>query len=118
MEGSQKRLSKVPAYRPQLATLVDAPPASKDVLVELKLDGYRIGALLQAGEVRLESRRNNDWTAQFPTVAAAVKRLGAKSALLDGEVAAVLPSGLTSFQGLQNVGASGTKLVYFVFRFV
>lgn len=103
------------AYKPQLATLVDTPPTSATAVAELKLDGYRIGAILTAGKVKLESRRNNDWTAQFPTVAAAVKRLKAKSALLDGEVAAVLPSGLTSFQGLQNVGAGGTQLVYFVF---
>jgi bifunctional non-homologous end joining protein LigD len=85
------------------------------VLVELKLDGYRIGALLQAGGVKLESRRNNDWTAQFPTVAAAVKRLKVKAALLDGEVAAVMPNGITSFQALQNAEAAGGSLVYFVF---
>jgi bifunctional non-homologous end joining protein LigD len=105
----------LPPYRPQLATLVDGPPASGDVLVELKLDGYRIGSLLERGTVRLESRRNNDWTAQFPTVADAVKRLAAKSALLDGEVAALMPNGITSFQALQNVASAGATLVYFVF---
>jgi bifunctional non-homologous end joining protein LigD len=70
---------------------------------------------LQAGKVKLESRRNNDWTAQFPTVAAAVGRLSAKTALLDGEVAAVMPNGITSFQALQNTASAGAKLVYFVF---
>jgi len=85
------------------------------VLVELKLDGYRIGAILESGKVRLESRRNNDWTQQFPTVAAAVKRLSAKAALIDGEVAALLPNGVTSFQALQNVASSGATLKFFVF---
>jgi bifunctional non-homologous end joining protein LigD len=108
-------MKKVPPYRPQLATLVDTPPTSNDVLVELKLDGYRIGAILESGKVRLESRRNNDWTQQFPTVAAAVKRLSAKTALLDGEVAALMPNGVTSFQALQNVGSAGASLIYFVF---
>jgi hypothetical protein len=28
-------MKKVPPYRPQLATLVDTPPTSNDVLVEL-----------------------------------------------------------------------------------
>jgi bifunctional non-homologous end joining protein LigD len=108
-------LAKLPAYKPQLATLVDTPPNSPSALTELKLDGYRIGAVLQAGKVKLESRRNNDWTAQFSGVAVAVKRLAAKSALLDGEVAAVMANGITSFQALQNAEAAGAKLVYFVF---
>lgn len=111
----QTALAKLPTYHPQLATLVDAPPDSTSALVELKLDGYRIGALLQSRKVKLESRRNNDWTAQFPSVAEAVAQLSAKTALLDGEVAALMPNGITSFQALQNVGSAGAKLVYFVF---
>ena len=108
-------MATLPTYKPQLATLVDEPPDSASALTELKLDGYRIGAILQGGKVKLESRRNNDWTDQFAGVAAAVKRLAAKSALLDGEVAAVMPNGITSFQALQNAEAAGAKLVYFVF---
>jgi len=108
-------MSRVPAYRPQLATLVDSPPEGDDRLQELKLDGFRIGCILEAGKVRLETRRNNDWTSQFPSVAEAAKRLAAKSALLDGEVAVLMPNGVTSFQALQNVAASGGALVYFAF---
>lgn len=108
-------VSKPPAYRPQLATLVDEAPAGDDYLHELKLDGYRIGCTLQAGKVRLESRNGKDWTDQFPSVAKAAQRLGAKSALLDGEVAVLMPNGITSFQALQNVESSRGKLVYFVF---
>ena len=104
----------LPAYRAQLATLVDAAPSGDAWLHEIKLDGYRIGAILKDGNVRLESRRGNDWTAQFPRVADAAKKLKAQTALLDGEVAILLPSGITSFQALQNAGTSGS-LVYFVF---
>jgi bifunctional non-homologous end joining protein LigD len=108
-------LAALPAYKPQLATLVDTPPDSASALIELKLDGYRIGAFLSAGSVRLESRRNNDWTAQFSSIVAAVQRLAALDALLDGEVAAVMPNGITSFQALHNAESAGAKLVYFVF---
>lgn len=102
-------------FAPELATLVKSAPEGDAWLHELKFDGYRIAARLDAGKVTLLSRRNNDWSAQFPAVCAAVARLPARRALLDGEVAAVLPDGRTSFQALQNVGARGTVLAYYVF---
>lgn len=103
-----------PPYRPQLATLVRTPPDGADWLHEQKFDGYRIGARLHATTVELWSRRNQDWTAEFPSVVAALRKVEARNALIDGEVAAVLPSGVTSFQALQN-RRSGAHLVYFVF---
>ena len=63
--------------------------------------------------MRLLSRRFKDWTGPFPGVAAAVARLPARSAVLDGEVAAVLPDGRTSFQALQNRDAA--NIAYFAF---
>src|SRR5262249_54393751 len=63
----------------------------------------------------LISRNGKDWTKEFPQVARAVNRLPAGTALLDGEVAAVLPNGATSFQALQRRADGGTPLVYFVF---
>jgi bifunctional non-homologous end joining protein LigD len=103
-----------PIHELQLATLVDQPPEGPEWLHEQKFDGYRIVAELDRGTVRLLSRRFKDWTAEFPTVAAAVARLPAKRAVLDGEVAALLPDGRTSFQALQNARDSA-DLVYFVF---
>ena len=104
----------------QLATLVDAPPKGADWLHEMKFDGYRILARLQDGRARLLSRNGKDWTAHFPTVAAAVERLPARTALLDGEVAIVLPSGMTSFQALQNAlaGQDQGQLAYFLFDLI
>ena len=108
--------SKLPINELQLAQLVDAPPEGPDWLHEQKFDGYRILAELDHGNVRLLSRRFKDWTAEFPTVAEAVAALPVKRAVLDGEVAVLLPDGRTSFQGLQNAfGARSANLVYFVF---
>ena len=42
-------------------------------------------------------------------------RLPAGTALVDGEVAAVLPNGATSFQALQRRGDAAVPLVYFAF---
>src|SRR5262245_53345377 len=102
-------------YRPQLALLVKHPPAGDDWLHEVKFDGFRIGCRIAHGAVTLLSRRDKDWTAAFPTVAAAARRLDVKSALLDGEVAAVLPDGRTS---LQAMGAEGASIAYFVFDII
>jgi bifunctional non-homologous end joining protein LigD len=119
MPGARK--APLPAKTvPQLATLVDEPPKGDEWLHEMKFDGYRILARLQDGRARLWSRNGKDWTAHFPTVGAAVEALPVRSALLDGEVAIVLPSGTTSFQALQNAlaGQDQGQLVYFLFDLV
>jgi bifunctional non-homologous end joining protein LigD len=111
-----RRAESLPPYRPQLALLVDAAPEGDGWVHEVKYDGYRIGCALEGGRATLWSRRGKDWTAQFPEVAAAARAIPARSALLDGEVAVVLPDGRTSFQALQNAfGGGSRRLVYFVF---
>jgi len=106
-----------PDYVPQLATLVDTPPSGDEWLHEIKYDGYRIGARVRKGRVSLYTRNGNDWTGAFPEIANAVGKLGLDDALIDGEVAVVLPDGRTSFQALQNTGAGDNRgtLVYFAF---
>jgi bifunctional non-homologous end joining protein LigD len=107
----------LPPYRAQLARAVTAPPEGDSWVHEIKYDGYRIGAAVEGGRVTLWSRSDKDWTREFPEVAAAVRALEVRSALLDGEVAALLPDGRTSFQALQNAFAAGARpaLAYFVF---
>jgi bifunctional non-homologous end joining protein LigD len=100
----------------QLASLVGDPPEGDEWLHEQKFDGYRILAVKERGKVRLLSRSFRDWTAQFPRVAAAVAQLPAERAMIDGEVAAVLPDGRTSFQALQNAfGKPDGTIAYFAF---
>ena len=107
----------VPPYRAQLARLVKVPPPGDEWLHEMKYDGYRIGCRIDKGHVSLISRNGNEWTEAFPEIADAARQLGARKALVDGEIAMVLPDGRTSFQALQNAfsGASRRGLVYFVF---
>lgn len=108
--------SRLPIRELQLARLVDHPPEGDAWFHEQKFDGYRILADRDGERVRLLSRRFKDWTAEFPTVAAAVAALPVRRVVLDGEVAVLLPDGRTSFQGLQNAfGTPNPNLVYFVF---
>ena len=124
--AARQRRESIPGARPgplpdfvppQLATLVSAPPQGDDWLHEMKFDGYRILCRVDGGRATLWSRNARDWTAQFGGVAAAAARLPARRALLDGEIAMLLPNGTTSFQALQNALSSGAQdqLVYFVF---
>src|SRR4051794_8703421 len=60
---------------PQLCQLVKAAPDGTDWLHEIKFDGYRMHARLDAGEVRLLTRTGLDWTDKYPRVAEALKSL-------------------------------------------
>src|SRR6185437_12352077 len=71
---------------PCLATLSEKAPEAGNWIHEIKFDGYRLQARLKDGRVTLRTRRGLDWTTKFPSAAAAVGRLPADTALLDGEL--------------------------------
>lgn len=83
------------------ATLVETPPAG-DYSYELKYDGYRILAVKLGDDVRLVSRRGQDWTDEFAGVARAVQKSLPDDVILDGEVVALDERGVPSFQRLQH----------------
>ncbi|MCK9295482.1 MAG: DNA ligase D [Desulfobulbaceae bacterium] len=103
--------------KPQLATLVDEPPVGEAWLHEIKLDGYRILARIEAGRITLLSRSGRDWTEKFPGVAAALGALPVSQAMLDGEVVVLRPDGTSDFQALQDLlqGGGRGKVVYYLF---
>jgi bifunctional non-homologous end joining protein LigD len=105
---------------PQLATLVHQVPEGKEWLFELKLDGYRMIAYVRSGKVSLITRRGNDWTQRFSTIAAALEELALGDAILDGEIVVLDPSGVANFQALQNQLNRGSenRLCYFVFDLI
>ncbi len=109
---------KLPAFvLPQLASVADRPPQSLDWLHELKLDGYRMQARIQDGDVQLLTRSGLDWTNRMGTLATALKTLPAGTALLDGEVVALDERGISSFAALQAAFQKGAThtLYYYVF---
>ena len=88
---------------PQLAIQTKEAPRGDDWVHELKLDGYRIQVHVdQRGEdVRLYTRNGLDWTKRMAAVAQAAAGLPVATALLDGEVVVLTPSGTTNFADLQ-----------------
>ena len=81
--------------KPQLAKPVQKPPDGSDWLHEIKFDGYRMHARLDAGRVQILTRRGNDWTDKYPATTKAIAGLRAQNAYLDGELCGVLPDGRT-----------------------
>ncbi len=102
---------------PSLATLRTAAPSGAGWVHEIKFDGYRIQARLDHGEVRLLTRKGLDWTGKFPNVAAAVAKLPAETALIDGEIVVEDERGVSNFSMLQVALKEGRRdaFVYYVF---
>jgi len=105
IEGAVK--ARLPAaLKPQLATLVDATPPGDDWAYEIKFDGYRVLARIDASAkghgVQVFTRAGNDWTARFSRQVKAFGQLGLESAWLDGEAVVLDENGVPSFQALQN----------------
>jgi bifunctional non-homologous end joining protein LigD len=88
--------------RPMLACPGTLPRDEKAFAYELKFDGVRVLAYCEPGRVRLESRNLRDVSSQYPEVTRALREaLGAREALLDGEVVAFDDAGRPDFQLLQ-----------------
>ncbi|MGP0091671.1 MAG: DNA ligase D [Xanthobacteraceae bacterium] len=100
IRGARKGL--LPAFlEPSLALACDKPPSGPKWVHEIKHDGYRMQARIDAGKARLLTRKRLDWSERFSSITDAVKRLGLGSAWLDGEITVEDASGISSFPDLQ-----------------
>jgi bifunctional non-homologous end joining protein LigD len=102
-------------YAPMLATLANELPRGDGWLHEVKWDGYRALAYVAGGNVELRSRKDNDLTERFPTVARALARaVKTPNCVLDGEVCALDEDGRATFSAMQQA-KSGTTYLYVAF---
>ena len=76
------------------------PPDDDRWAHEMKWDGMRVLAAVEGGRLRVTSRAGNDATERFPELAGLPEALGC-DAVLDGEVVALGPDGVPSFELLQ-----------------
>jgi len=106
---------------PELALLVETPPAGPEWIHETKFDGYRTQTRFEFGDVRLLTRKGLDWTAKYRPIADSLKHLKVDSAILDGEIVVLDEHGNSDFQALQfglkdqAKNPSHSPLVYYVF---
>jgi hypothetical protein len=80
------------------------PPSGPRGVHEIKHDGYRLIVRRDGIAVRLFTRNGYDWTARYPTIAAAALKLLAKSFTLDGEAVVCGPDGVAVFDALHRHG--------------
>lgn len=89
---------------PMLATLATRPFSDPAWLFEMKLDGYRIEAVVSNGSVRLWTRNKQDGARYFPHFASARPTwISASQAVVDGEVVALDEKGRPNFSLLQDL---------------
>jgi bifunctional non-homologous end joining protein LigD len=89
---------------PMLATPVDQAFSSPAWLFEMKLDGYRLEAVVHDGRVQLWTRNRKDAATYFPAFAASrTAWLAGYDAIVDGEMVALDPEGRPSFSLLQDL---------------
>lgn len=112
-----KKTAQPDKISPQLATLVKEVPKGDQWLHEIKFDGYRLLCMTRNGRARLMTRRANDWTDKFPSIAEAVEKLEIPDAVLDGELVVLRRDGTTDFQALQNYMRLGQKATLFYYAF-
>jgi bifunctional non-homologous end joining protein LigD len=113
---SRTKLAAPKFVEPQLATLVEAPPAGMEWLHEIKFDGYRAEAAVGGGKAIIYTRTGLDWTDKFNGLARPFADLPCKSALIDGEAVVQDGEGRSDFGRLQNAIAEGKGgIAYYAF---
>ncbi len=98
---SRELKGRVRRYEPCLPRLANEPPAGPGWIHEIKHDGFRILAELDAGDVKLITRKGFDLAQRFPLAAAAIAALPARSCIVDSEAIACDANGLSVFDLLR-----------------
>jgi bifunctional non-homologous end joining protein LigD len=76
-------------------------PRGDQWIHEIKLDGYRTQAHIVSGEISIYTRRGYNWTTAFASIAAALRALSLRDAILDGEVVVLDEEGHSDYHRLQ-----------------
>jgi len=103
---------------PELATLVDGPPADpENYIYEIKFDGYRMVTRVHGKDIRLITRNGNDWTAKLGPLQQEIRRMKLPDGWYDGEIVVHDENGKPNFNLLQLAfdGSNQAQIVYFVF---
>jgi hypothetical protein len=79
---------------PQLGKPADARPSGEGWIHELRLEGLRLAARINHGDVQLMTQTGRDRTFQFPSIVEALEQLPVETAYLDGVLTGVEDQGV------------------------
>jgi bifunctional non-homologous end joining protein LigD len=85
-------------HRTSVSDLIDRVPSGGRWVHEIKFDGYRVQVHLANNDIKIFTRRGNDWTKRFKKIADCAWHINAGSAIIDGEVVVPAADGTTDFQ--------------------
>lgn len=97
--GAEQETPKYVA--PQLAQVVSTVPRGRDIIHELKFDGYRLGIVKHRGELAIYTRNGHDWTDKFRALAKHLDAISEKDFIVDGEAVVWDEKGRSNFGDLQ-----------------
>jgi len=86
--------------KPMLCSLIREPFEDPEYLYEVKLDGYRLIAYVQNGQVVLASRSGLNYTKKYPAIESQLSQLKF-DVIVDGELVALNKEGHPDFDALQ-----------------
>jgi bifunctional non-homologous end joining protein LigD len=115
-KAAKQSVKEIPLFvEPQLAKLVDRPPAQTGWAHEVKFDGYRIQLRVVDGAAELRTRKGLVWNDRFAALAKEAQRL--PDCMIDGEVVALDRRGVPNFAALQAALAErrSENLILFAF---
>jgi DNA ligase D-like protein (predicted ligase) len=93
---------------------VNKLPEGPEWTYEIKLDGFRLEAVKNAGKTIVYSRRRNVLNEKFQYIADALEKLP-DSTIIDGEIVALDAENRSDFGLLQNFRSAETKIHYYAF---
>lgn len=114
--GKVRKLKPKEYIKPMLASPAKKIFKDPDWVFELKWDGYRTLANINAGDVEIYSRNGISYNKKFAAIKKELQNIP-HDCILDGEVVVVDKKGKQDFQKLQKYDAEKTKgqLLYYVF---
>ncbi len=109
-----KSVSAARFIPPMLLLATSRLPEGSNVLLEIKLDGYRALAIKSGGRVKLRSRNDKDFVGRYPAIAQALGSMPDET-VIDGEIVALDSDGKPSFNALQNYGSAAAPVFFYLF---
>jgi bifunctional non-homologous end joining protein LigD len=88
-------------FPPMGASLADTPPSGGNWMFEVKWDGVRGLAYIHDGSLSIYTRNNIRCEQQYPELQVLPHYIDARQAILDGEIVALNPQGISKFELIQ-----------------